>query len=117
MAAKSNPSFMTGVPELLVLRLLADQEMYGYELVQAIEAATGEAIKLGEGVVYPMLHVLEERGQLRARRKAHGGRTRVYYGVTAAGRRRLEETVDEWRRITSAVSQVLNGAFHGTHRA
>jgi PadR family transcriptional regulator, regulatory protein PadR len=103
---------MTGVPELLVLRLLADREMYGYELVQAIETATGEAISLGEGVVYPMLHVLEERGYLKARRKAHAGRTRVYYSVTAAGRRRLEEAAEEWRRITHAVSQVLNGAFH-----
>jgi PadR family transcriptional regulator PadR len=112
MASKSNPAFMTGVPELLVLRLLADREMYGYELVQAIEAATGEAISLGEGVVYPMLHALEERGHLKARRKAHAGRTRVYYSVTAAGRRRLEETAEEWRRITLAVSQVLNGAFH-----
>ena len=41
---KTNPEFMTGVPELLILRLLADREMYGYEIVQAIEGATGEAI-------------------------------------------------------------------------
>jgi PadR family transcriptional regulator PadR len=112
MAAKSNPPFMTGVPELLVLRLLLDREMYGYELVQAIQVATGEAITLGEGVVYPMLHVLEERGYLKARRKTQAGRARVYYSVTAAGRRRLDETTQEWRRITLAVSQVLNGASH-----
>ena len=60
--AKTNPAFMSGVPEILILRLLADREMYGYELVQAIEVATGQAIKLGEGVVYPVLHALEESG-------------------------------------------------------
>lgn len=109
-AAKTNPSFMTGVPEILVLRLLADREMYGYELVQAIEAATGEAIKLGEGVVYPLLHALEESGCLRARRKPVNGRTRVYYTVTAAGRKRLASVIDDWTRITQAVSQVLQGA-------
>ena len=76
--SRTNPGFMTGVPEILVLRLLADREMYGYELVRAIELATGEAIKLGEGVVYPVLHVLEERACLRTRRKAVNGRTRVY---------------------------------------
>jgi PadR family transcriptional regulator PadR len=109
---KSNPNFMNGVPEILVLRLLADREMYGYELVQAIEAATGEAIKLGEGVVYPVLHALEEAGCLRARRKPVNGRTRVYYSLTAAGKKRLSSITLDWARITRAVSQVLEGALN-----
>ena len=108
-ASKTNPPFMTGVPEILVLRLLADREMYGYELVQAIESATGEAIKLGEGVVYPLLHALEESGCLRARRKPVNGRTRVYYTVTAAGKKRLASVIGDWTRVTRAVSQVLKG--------
>lgn len=108
-ATKTNPSFMTGVPEILVLRLLADREMYGYELVQAIEAATGETITLGEGVVYPLLHALEQSGCLRARRKPVNGRTRVYYSVTAAGKKRLASVIVDWTRITRAVSQVLQG--------
>ncbi|MEY2937096.1 MAG: hypothetical protein RL033_7845 [Pseudomonadota bacterium] len=112
MAGKTNPGFMTGVPEILILRLLADREMYGYELVQAIEAATGEAIKLGEGVVYPVLHALEESGCLRSKRKPVNGRTRVYYSVTAAGKKRLASVIRNWSRITRAVSQVLEGASH-----
>ena len=47
--ARSNPPFMSGVPELLLLRQLQSQEMYGYELVRSIRAVTGEAISLGEG--------------------------------------------------------------------
>ena len=116
-ASKTNPAFMTGVPEILILRLLADREMYGYELVQAIEAATGEAIKLGEGVVYPMLHALEESGCLRARRKPVNGRTRVYYSVTAAGKKRLAAVIVDWNRITRAVSRVLQGVSHAATRA
>jgi PadR family transcriptional regulator PadR len=42
--AKTNPPFMSGVPELLLLRLLDQQEMYGYELVRSIRQATGDAI-------------------------------------------------------------------------
>ena len=57
----TNPSFMNGVPELLILRTLEAREMYGYELVQAIQARTNQAIKIGEGVVYPALHALEAR--------------------------------------------------------
>lgn len=109
-ASKTNPAFMTGVPEILVLRLLADREMYGYELVQAVEAATEEAIKLGEGVVYPLLHALEESGCLRSRRKPVNGRTRVYYSVTAAGKKRLAAVTREWDRITRAVGLILQGA-------
>ena len=111
-ASKTNPAFMTGVPEILILRLLADREMYGYELVQAIETATRESISLGEGVVYPVLHALEENGCLRSRRKPVNGRTRVYYSVTAAGKKRLATVVRDWARITRAVSQVLEGASH-----
>jgi PadR family transcriptional regulator, regulatory protein PadR len=111
-ASKTNPAFMTGVPEILLLRLLADREMYGYELVQAIEAATGEAIKLGEGVVYPLLHALEESGALRSRRKPVNGRTRVYYSVTAAGKKRLASVIRDWDRITRAVARVLEGGSH-----
>ena len=111
-AHKTNPAFMTGVPEILILRLLAEGEMYGYELVQAIEAATGAAIKLGEGVVYPMLHALEANGCLRSRRKPVKGRTRVYYSITAAGKKRLASVTRDWARITRAVSQVLEGASH-----
>ena len=75
--AQTNPPFMTGIPELLVLRMLARQEMYGYELVKAIRLITEEAIALGEGVIYPVLHGLERSGCLKAKRKAVKGRTRV----------------------------------------
>lgn len=109
---KTNPDFMTGVPELLILRLLSEREMYGYEIVQAVETATGESIKLGEGVVYPVLHALEERGCLKSRRKPVNGRTRVYYAATASGKKRLVSMVGEWRRITEAVSGVVRGAKH-----
>ncbi|HTV21987.1 MAG TPA: PadR family transcriptional regulator [Polyangiaceae bacterium] len=108
-STKTNPGFMNGVPEILLLRLLVDREMYGYELVQAIESSTGEAIKLGEGVVYPVLHGLEEAGYLKARRKPVNGRTRVYYSLTAAGKKRLAHVVEDWNRITRAVSSVLKG--------
>lgn len=108
----SNPSFMNGVPDMLVLRLLQDREMYGYELVQAIRSATREAISLGEGVIYPSLHALEAEGFLKSRRKAVGGRTRVYYVATAAGRRRLEQMTAEWARITTAIGGVIEGATY-----
>lgn len=105
--AQTNPPFMSGVPELLLLRLLDQREMYGYELVRAIRNVTGDAISLGEGVVYPALHSLERNGALKSRRKPVGGRTRVYYGLTAKGRKRLAALADDWRRIQSGIETAL----------
>jgi PadR family transcriptional regulator PadR len=108
----ANPNFMNGVPELLILRLLEAREMYGYELVQAIKAETGNAISLGEGVVYPVLHALEREGALKSRRKTVSGRTRVYYTVTAKGTKRLSGLVSEWNRIESALRRFAQEGRH-----
>ncbi len=110
--APSSPSLMAGVPELLLLTLLSEREMYGYELARAIQTLTCEAIAMGEGVLYPALHSLETRGLLRARRRAVGGRTRVYYSITAKGRRRHAGLTQEWRRIAGGVEAALAGATH-----
>jgi len=110
--AKSNPPFMSGVPELLLLRLLESREMYGYELVRSIREVTGEAISLGEGVIYPVLHSLERTGSLKARRKPVGGRTRVYYALTRQGRGRLADLQDDWRRIQGGIETVLGNPGH-----
>lgn len=109
---QTNPPFMSGVPELLLLRLLAQRQMYGYELVKSVRLVTSEAISLGEGVIYPVLHSLERHGALKARRKAVKGRTRVYYSLTAKGKRRLESLQNEWYRIQSGINASLDAPSH-----
>ena len=104
---QTNPPFMSGVPELLLLRLLAQRERYGYELVKSIKLVTSEAISLGEGVIYPVLHGLERNGALKAKRKTVDGRTRVYYSLTAKGRKRLDRLQGEWHRIQSGITAAL----------
>jgi PadR family transcriptional regulator PadR len=103
---------MSGVPELLLLRQLDAKEMYGYELVKRIRRVTGDTISLGEGVIYPVLHGLEKGGALKARRKKVAGRTRVYYSVTAKGRRRLGKLQSEWHRIQAGISAALGAGSH-----
>ncbi len=110
--AQTNPPFMSGVPELLLLRLLQQREMYGYELVRSIRQVTGEAISLGEGVIYPVLHSLERNGSLKSKRRSVAGRTRVYYSLTAKGRRRLTQLTDQWRRIQGGITTALEGPGH-----
>ncbi len=111
-ARESNPNFMNGVPELLILRLLQNQEMYGYEIVQSIRDRTAEVVAVGEGVVYPVLHALESDGALRSRRKTVNGRSRIYYSLTPAGTRRLAALSHTWSHLAAAVQTVLTGGQH-----
>ena len=104
---RNNPPFMSGVPELLVLKLLATDELYGYEIVRKIRAATGDAIALGEGVVYPVLHSLEAAGALRSRRRVVNGRERVYYTATKKGRSRLASLAAHWTRVNEGIRLAL----------
>ena len=104
---RTNPDFLNGVPELLILRLLDRQPMHGYELVETIRLASADVLQFGEGCVYPVLHRLQKTKLLTSRRESVGGRSRVVYRLTKAGRRRLAETTSEWRRIVAAVSQVM----------
>ena len=114
MAARpTNPNFMNGVPELLILHLLQHSEMYGYELVQAIRDRTGESIALGEGVVYPVLHNLEHDGAVTAKRKPVNGRSRIYYSATPAGSRRLVDLKESWTNLTAAIQSFVTGGHHG----
>ncbi|HEY4076396.1 MAG TPA: PadR family transcriptional regulator [Rhizomicrobium sp.] len=109
--ANDNPSFMSGIPELIILRLLRDTEMYGYEIVQAISARTGTVITPGEGVVYPVLHGLEKDGALKSRRKTVNGRSRVYYTLTAKGAKRLSSLATHWSALNGAVQAVFGSAM------
>ena len=107
---KTNPNFMAGVPELMILNLLKEREMYGYEIVQAIALRTGQAVAPGEGVVYPVLHGLEKSGALKSRRRTVNGRSRVYYILTAKGAKRLNHLVTNWNTLNAAVQAMMAGS-------
>jgi len=111
-ARETNPNFMNGVPELLILRLLRQQEMYGYEIVQAIRSRSDAVIVVGEGVVYPVLHGLERDGALKSRRKTVNGRSRIYYSVTRLGSRRLADLSEMWSNLAVAIQKMLTGGQH-----
>lgn len=109
---QTNSPFLNGIPELLILQNLREKEMYGYELVEAIRASSGDEIILAEGVIYPILHMLERDGALASRRQTVNGRRRIYYALTPSGTSRLEKRVDAWRRLTTAIAAMLQEPAH-----
>src|SRR5271156_5632295 len=107
---KTNPDFLNGVPELLILQLLDRRPMHGYDLVQAIRDASGRRLDFGEGCIYPVLHRLEGQKVLASKRGLVGGRNRIVYRVTKQGQRRLAESRAAWQEIVAAVGTVLQGS-------
>jgi PadR family transcriptional regulator PadR len=110
--SRSNPDFLNGVPELVILNLLSRRPMYGYELVRAIEAESDRSLAFGEGCIYPVLHKLERDGLLSSRREKVGGRERVVYRVTRPGSKHLAQSAAAWRQIVEGVGKILAGGNH-----
>ena len=109
MARGPNPNFMAGVPELVILNLLREREMYGYQIVQAIHLNSAGKLSLAEGVVYPVLHELKQDGALKSRRQTVDGRSRVYYTLTTKGEKRLADLTKDWAGLTAAIQGMLGG--------
>ena len=113
---RANPDYLNGVPELLILNLLARRPMHGYELVQTIAAVSRGKLEFGEGCIYPLLHRLESEGALVSQREDANGRSRVVYRVSPSGRERLETNASRWQSLVEAVQSVLQGGAHGHTR-
>jgi PadR family transcriptional regulator PadR len=95
--------FLRGAGPVAVLKLLERGEMYGYELVEALERRTDGVLAMGQSTLYPMLYNLEAKGLVVARWDESGNRPRKYYRLTDAGRTRLAEDAATWHRLTTAM--------------
>ncbi len=104
--------FLTGTVSVLILSLLAEREMYGYEILQEAERRSAHAFQLKEGTLYPALHQMERDGLLKARwRDSAEGRARKYYALTARGRRRAASKRRQWASISAAMRAILGDAY------
>jgi len=101
-----DPQLLKGVLSMLLLRLLAERESYGYELVGRLRDLGLDGI--AEGTVYPALSRLEREGRVAARLIAsRSGPARKYYRPTPAGYTALAEGVGAWRDLAGAVQTAL----------
>lgn len=84
-----------GVLEICVLSAMRTEETYGYELIKKISPY----IDISESTLYPILRRLEAVGFVRVRSAEHNGRLRKYYSITADGKKRIEEFLNDWADI------------------
>lgn len=114
-ADNAQNSFRRGVMSLVILGLLRREDMYGYQLVQETERASGGRIVTQEGSLYPVLYKLVDQGLISDKRVQVGRRmTRVYYHLEPAGEQRLNELIREYEEVTQGVFQIVKGGeAHG----
>ena len=107
---KIDKSLMAGSTTLLVLSLLAKEEMYGYQMITELARRSDRTFELKEGTLYPILHALEAERLVTVREKeAETGRVRKYYRITKKGMKALEEKKEEWRLFTKKVNDMVCG--------
>lgn len=98
--------------EPLLLTLLAEREMYGYEILQRVEELSGGKIRWTASKLYPLLHHLENEGLLEASwYPSESGPDRKYYRLTRQGETVLEATKREWHEINAMLARLWGPGY------
>jgi PadR family transcriptional regulator, regulatory protein PadR len=93
---------------MLILRTLAAGEMHGYGIAQRIQQASEDVLKVEEGSLYPALQRLLRKGWVTAAwAETELNRRARFYRLTAAGKKQLQAEIEEYRRVTRAIENVL----------
>ena len=100
-------SLVSGSMTLLLLKLLSEKDMYGYEMIDTLRKRSQNVFALKAGTLYPLLHGLEEKGLLKVYEQENLGKIRKYYSITKEGHRLLEQKTAEWNEYANAVFNVL----------
>ena len=101
-------SLVSGSTTMLLLRLLSEKDMYGYEMIETLRERSKNVFELKAGTLYPLLHSLTEKQMLKVYEKEAGGKIRKYYSLTKVGEQMLAENKEEWKAYSEAILQVLN---------
>ena len=94
---KVNKNMVSGNSAMLVLKLLSEKDMYGYEMIDT----------LAKRSLYPMLHGMEQSGYLECYNQEVNGKLRKYYRITPNGKKYLERMIEEWNAYRNALNDVL----------
>jgi DNA-binding PadR family transcriptional regulator len=107
-----NRELVKGSTSTLILKLLKEREMYGYELVKEMNQRSGNKLQMKEGTLYPSLHKLERQGYILSYwEKQEKGPDRKYYKLSSEGSKLLSERMNEWEKFTSLMNNMLKKEF------
>lgn len=91
----------------LILSILEEGESYGYAIIQRVRELSGGEIAWTDGMLYPVLHRLEEQGLIEAHwREAESGRRRKYYALQRDGKTALAEHKEQWQLVQQTLAKL-----------
>lgn len=103
-----NRELVKGSTSILVLQLLNERDMYGYELVKEIERRSDNNFQMREGTLYPALHKLEKQEYVECYwQEQEKGPARKYYRITEYGKNILTERTSEWHRYVQVMNELI----------
>lgn len=105
----SKPSdLVQGTLDLLLLKILALEPLHGWAISLRLKAVSGDILQVSDGSLYPALHKLEQEGWIKAEWKTtENNRRAKFYSLTRLGRKQLEAETANWKRLSGAISQVI----------
>lgn len=103
---------VSGSTTLLVLSLLSEKDMYGYEMIEELTQRSQNVFELKTGTLYPLLHQLVKTNCLISYEQEVKGKKRKYYQLTKTGKIYLASKIKEWDTYSSTVSAILGGVSY-----
>jgi PadR family transcriptional regulator, regulatory protein PadR len=97
-----------GTLDLLLLKILALEPLHGWAISLRLRSISGDVLQVSEGSLYPALHKLEQEGWITAEwKQTENNRRAKFYSITRLGKRQLESEAANWRRLSAAISHVI----------
>ena len=107
-------SLVSGSTTMLLLKLLSEKDMYGYEMIETLQKKSQNVFQLKAGTLYPLLHTLEGKGYLTSYEDSTGQKVRKYYSITKSGKNFLSQKKEEWKEYSAAVANILTSRLTGS---
>jgi len=103
-----NRELVKGSTSLLVLQLLNERDMYGYELVKEMDRRSEHSLQMKEGTLYPALHKMEKQEYIECYWQNQAkGPARKYYRITEHGKQILAEKTSEWHKYVQVMNNLI----------
>jgi Predicted transcriptional regulators len=110
---KNDKNLLSGNTTMLILKLLEEKDMYGYQIIEELAQRSDDTFRLKTGTLYPILHGLENDDMVNSYdENADNARVRKYYHITEKGKGLLSKKQSEWKEYTNAVTRVMQGGVN-----
>ncbi|MEP7341053.1 MAG: PadR family transcriptional regulator [Acidobacteriota bacterium] len=106
--SKTKSDILQGTLDLLILKTLALDPMHGWGITQRIQQISDGVLQVNQGSLYPALLRLEQQGWIESEwGTSANNRQAKFYSLTRSGRKQLAEEAENWKRLSSAIEQIL----------